>query len=319
MLLFELHKDNLDLAQTEVLALCNTKKGVLIDNLFLVRSRYDPILLRLAYTRQIFEVLGAAKSLDCLESFLKHVKIGSCTGSFCVRVYPANKPLELLVAKQIFHKCKNPRVDLDDPHNFFALFCYKNKAILAKRVALITNNFESRKAHYRACLKPVSLHPKLAAAMVNLSGVRSGCVLDPCAGTGGILLEAGLMNLEITGVDVDPEMVNACTKNLAKFGVAARVLHQDALLLQGSFPVVVSDLPYGRNTKDQDVSAFFYAMLKMLRRWKTKIAVFGLPSFVNVNLIAKKAGVIVSNEFVIYIHKSLSKKIVVIKKGERHF
>ena len=51
--------------------------------------------------------------------------------------------------------------------------------------------------------------------MINLSQVRDNeILLDPFCGTGTILQEALLKNIDVIGVDVDDEMVNNCKANL---------------------------------------------------------------------------------------------------------
>ncbi len=48
---------------------------------------------------------------------------------------------------------------------------------------------EARKVTHRPFSLPISLHPKLARALVNLARVpMGGVLLDPFCGTGGILL-----------------------------------------------------------------------------------------------------------------------------------
>ncbi len=45
------------------------------------------------------------------------------------------------------------------------------------------------------------MSPKLARCMVNLTGVKENdLVLDPFCGTGGILIEAGIMGARVIGV-----------------------------------------------------------------------------------------------------------------------
>jgi len=50
--------------------------------------------------------------------------------------------------------------------------------------------------------------------MVNLSGARRE-VLDPFCGTGGVLIEAGLIGLEVYGFDIQQSMVEGCKEILS--------------------------------------------------------------------------------------------------------
>ena len=71
-----------------------------------------------------------------------------------------------------------------------------------------------RKAHLRPELQPTSLHPRLARALINLTGIRKGILLEPFCGAGGILLEAGLMGIKTVGYDIDKIVLKKCKINL---------------------------------------------------------------------------------------------------------
>ena len=100
---------------------------------------------------------------------------------------------------------------------------------------------------------PVSIHPKYARAMVNLSRARPGArVVDPFCGTGGILIEAALMGCEAVGSDLDQRMVAGTRTNLEHLGLRARLTRSDVggfpEALHGPFDAVVTDPPYGKST-----------------------------------------------------------------------
>ncbi|MGQ9583580.1 MAG: methyltransferase domain-containing protein [Thermoplasmatota archaeon] len=131
---------------------------------------------------------------------------------------------------------------------------------------------EARRAQHRPFFSPVSLPPKLARAMVNLTAVPSGStVLDPFCGTGGILIEAGEMGVGVVGGDIDPRMVEGCGRNLAHYGVAGFELHKADVgelprLLKGrTVDGVVTDPPYGRasGTKGEGVRAVSSRLFRM--------------------------------------------------------
>ena len=123
--------------------------------------------------------------------------------------------------------------------------------------------FAERRPHLRPFFSPGVLKPKLARALVNLSGVRAGgLLLDPFCGTGGLLLEAGLpeVGARVVGLDVQEKMVRGARENLRLFGVGLGkgrsgedfvVLVGDASkipLQDSSVDAVVTDLPYGRSS-----------------------------------------------------------------------
>ena len=92
-----------------------------------------------------------------------------------------------------------------------------------------------------------SLPARLARALVNLVPVGARRVLDPCCGTGSILLEAAAVGLEPIGVDWNVKMVGMSRANLAHFGYTAPVHHADARTWSEPADAIVTDLPYGKN------------------------------------------------------------------------
>ena len=143
------------------------------------------------------------------------------------------------------------------------LFCLLLHPHSAEEEKEKKRQFAERRPHLRPFFSPGVLKPKLARALVNLSGVRAGgLLLDPFCGTGGLLLEAGLpeVGARVVGLDVQEKMVRGARENLRLFGVGLGkgrsgedfvVLVGDASkipLQDSSVDAVVTDLPYGRSS-----------------------------------------------------------------------
>ncbi len=109
---------------------------------------------------------------------------------------------------------------------------------------------EARKVTYRPFSLPISLHPTLARALVNLSRVPSGGILvDPFCGTGGVLLEASRIGLRAVGGDLRSAMVRGARKSLRSLGAEADLLVADAgrgPWRPGCLDGIATDPPYGR-------------------------------------------------------------------------
>lgn len=128
-----------------------------------------------------------------------------------------------------------------------------------------------RKPAKRPFFSPISLAPKLARAMVNLAIVKEGSkILDPFCGTGGILLEAGLMGMRLVGSDLEWNMVEGCQKNLEHFGLRDfKVFRADIgsvvpNLESLDIDAVVTDAPYGRacGTRGEKVALIYERMFR---------------------------------------------------------
>ncbi|GAH56289.1 unnamed protein product, partial [marine sediment metagenome] len=71
--------------------------------------------------------------------------------------------------------------------------------------------------------------PKIARALVNLSGVKEKeLFLDPFCGTGGILIEAGEIGARVIGIDVQGKMVRGAEENLGFYGLNGNLIVGDA-------------------------------------------------------------------------------------------
>ena len=192
----------------------------------------------------------------------------------------------------------------------------KEILINGKEIELSKKEFLGRRAHLLPAGHPTSLHPKLARALVNLTGVeKDGVVLDPFCGAGGLLIEAGLIGCRAVGFDIDLVMLKRAKINLDYVRVKDYHLEQkDATTLSKHFDYVVTDLPYGKNSKlsEKDLDVLYLRFFKVLKRTNVKRVVVGLPDFIDYSKLVKKAGLKIKKEFDWYLHKSLSKRIIVV-------
>ena len=90
-----------------------------------------------------------------------------------------------------------------------------------------------------------ALPSQAARAVCNLL-IRGGeSVLDPCCGSGSLLLHAAVLGARVTGHDINKKMVGATNKNLAHFGFEGAASVADATEVTGAYDVVLANLPYG--------------------------------------------------------------------------
>lgn len=145
-------------------------------------------------------------------------------------------------------------VDLRDPDFVVRMqMCDKVHLYIEEHVTE-TDLLEKRKVGERPFFSPISLHPKYARALINLTGVkRGGTVLDPFCGTGGIVIEAADMGMRAIASDFDPAMVDGCRENLEFYHLP--IADYDVLDIGEigdrfhDIDAVCTDPPYGRSTK----------------------------------------------------------------------
>lgn len=136
------------------------------------------------------------------------------------------------------------RPNLDHPQHRFLLLERANGLWFSEIVA------ENQRSFRRHTAKPhhttTALPSRLARALVNLVVPAARTLLDPCCGTGSILLEAQARGIVIHGADQNWKAVHMARENLTHFGYEAAVEVADIRTLQRAADVLVTDLPYGR-------------------------------------------------------------------------
>ncbi|MCL4307684.1 MAG: methyltransferase domain-containing protein [Candidatus Thermoplasmatota archaeon] len=183
-----------------------------------------------------------------------------------------------------------------------------------------SGQFENRRAPRRPFFSPISMHPRIARFLVNVSNApRNGTILDPFCGTGGILMEAGSTGRHVVGIDMSLQMTAGAKLNLKYFGI------RDFRIITGNFleveipdniDSVVTDLPYGRNSPmhRQDILELYRKSMEkfgqiLKRGSRCVIAVSDLQMLPRALPYFKILKVIDNR-----IHKSLTRHYIIMEK-----
>lgn len=111
---------------------------------------------------------------------------------------------------------------------------------------------------------PASTTPVVGALMCRLAKLRAGqAVLDPCCGSGTLLVLAGGTAAlgRLVGTDVDPAALRRAAENLRRRGVAGTLAMADAGRLPlpaGSVDRVLANLPFGKRVGSHDGNVALY-------------------------------------------------------------
>ncbi len=346
---FLLGGKDINLAKEEVLSFLGSKKKILDGKLLLVELPKEvsaknilELKNRLAFTHAIYRVLFIVPKKNILREMQQYDWQKIYRENFCVRRTKLSdnvttKLTEKMLAAYIWHAVKNPKVDLEKPVTQINVFIGKNKCYCCLLLGDVHDMYEARKAHNRPFHHPSSLDPQLAKALINLSGAKkSDIIVDPFCGSGGFLIEAGLMGMQTIGYDLDEKMLAGCKKNLRGYGIKKSVLYHANALRMKSAEFVVTDLPYGFNStlkietkhtapsrislkspnrqKNTEIlSGFYTQFLNHLRNVLIKRAVIIFPHFVDYRRLLTDSGFTILHEFSVYIHGSLTRKIVVVE------
>ncbi len=91
-----------------------------------------------------------------------------------------------------------------------------------------------------------ALGAQTARAVANLF-VRGGeAVVDPCCGSGSLLIHAAALGARVFGSDINPKMVGSTRKNLEHFGFSGTITQQDAAEARGQYDILLTNVPYDR-------------------------------------------------------------------------
>lgn len=124
---------------------------------------------------------------------------------------------------------------------------------------------------YRQAQRVGALKPSAAAALVMVADVQAGQrVLDPCCGSGTLLIEAAFQGALVCGGDSDLAAAQAAQINCRAAGISASLQcwQAEALpLASASIDRVICNLPWGRQTQvDGSLATFYQAAFAEMRR-----------------------------------------------------
>ena len=241
--------------------------------------------------------------------------------------------LEGKLGRQILNGTEGTKVSLKNPDKIFIGIITDEKLVLGLKLTDITSKtFSERRPRKKPFFHPSAMPSKMARCMVNLAhGKAEALVLDPFCGTGTSLIEASYIGCRAVGVDAQRRMVLGTRKNLRFFNIAAEglILADSRKIPLFKVDCVVTDPPYGRSSSTlksttkqlvQDVLASSLALLGAGQR-----ICIALPIQVNglgqVDHMAKDLDGFVKNlgfktieSHLVYIHRSLTREIMVYEK-----
>jgi tRNA (guanine10-N2)-dimethyltransferase len=250
--------------------------------------------------------------------------------SFAVRVkrvksYASNireMTLERTLGKLVLEKNPNAQVNLKSPDRVFMGILTQTKFVFGVKLAEISAKpFVERGPRRKPFFHPSAMQAKLARCMVNLARPRTGdLVLDPFCGTGSTLIEASLIGCRILGVDIQRRMARGTIRNLQHFKIRPEgIVVADARCSPITrVDCVVTDPPYGtssttlKRTTGQIVEELLIAANEMLVGGK-KLCIAS-PRKLRIALMGMRLGYKHLESHFVYVHRSLTREIMVFEK-----
>ncbi|MCX8193376.1 MAG: THUMP domain-containing protein [Nitrososphaeria archaeon] len=230
--------------------------------------------------------------------------------------------LEKKLGSKIVEDIPYLRVDLKTP-DYIVLFVAspeKNYLGILRRVKH-KRFFYYRKAGKRPFSIPSAMQPELSRCLINLSRTRiGGKILDPFAGTGGIMIEGILLGYDLYGVELKRWIALGALKNLKYYTPSLEnIIVGDSRkpMFRRCFDSIVTDPPYGRSTTIPDKSltnlltSFFYNCGDHLKEGGSITIV--VPENVYVEDITSSTGYNLREVYRVKIHRSLTRKVMVFR------
>jgi len=332
-ILFEISKEHPTLPRNEIFA-CLKAENISYksietnDDVLIISTNADMGLIKkvanrlshVFYVNELFSI--CPNSINEIE---KHAKkhVIDLQGSVAVRSTnrSKNKNSQEIIDKIADIYTKNNKVNLTKPDNEIRVFITDTRVYVSKKITAIDRNqYEKRKAQFRPYFLPISLHPKIARALVNLSCIKTNeTLLDPFCGTGGILLEAGLIGAKVIGSDIEEKMIQGCKKTLDFYKIPDYKLYcvdvGDLTKHIKNVDAVVTDFPYGKatTTKGEKIinlyTRAFESISNVLK--KNSCAVIGLSNKEMINVGEDYLSLIETYDF--RVHRSLTRYFCVYK------
>lgn len=217
---------------------------------------------------------------------------------------------------------KKGKVNLKNPETFLRTIVIDDRIIISERlVKRAKKHYYELKPHKRPFFYPGSMSPKLARGMCNLSRVKKeSIVLDPFCGTGGILIEAGIIGANVVGIDIDDKMVEGTIKNLEYCGIKDyNVFQGDARNIDLPYKVdaIVTDPPYGISASTAGVESkkiyedTLFSMQKIIK--DDGYICMATPHYLNIKELVSHTKFKITEQYEIRMHKSLTRIISVLQ------
>jgi len=309
---FVLSKENLEIAIDEITAIAKMydrfSKIKIISNLVIIQSKtnwYD-ISNRASFVKVSGQILRKMSGLFLDENnyeILKNAKTFVCR-IINLSSNQFNIPeLENSMGDMI-SKFSHAKVKLENP-NIIIYLIFTNK----ENFFGFSKQVKEKSRPKKIKSYPHELDWKLTRVMINLIGLKQGeTVCDPFCGAGTTLLEAESMGIHAIGLDFDKKMFEATKDNLKMNGYKSKIFNsdfQELVKISEKFDGIVTDLPYGKNTKISEKPEEILKRFISILPKKKKIAIMykkELGDNLKLNGLKK---------YQIYRHKSLTRTILI--------
>lgn len=208
---------------------------------------------RTGYVGSGIELLASGKDLDEVCRKTAEMKIAS--DGFAVEVVRVPRGLKVRrheTASALGWVIQG-RPNLDHPKERFLAIATPEGMWFGRRLDATEPDWRRlvRKPHGFSSALP----SQAARAICNLA-IRGGeRVVDPCCGSGTLLIHAAALGAHVAGFDINKKMVGTTNLNLKHFGLEPAARLGDAAEISGDYDLALANLPYGHMSPVTDERA----------------------------------------------------------------
>ncbi len=309
--LFELDKDCPSLSLSETLAVSHATKHKIDENILTLESldvKPETFVQRLSLTKAVYQHFFTTTRQKLSDSIKKHK--WSIEEPIKVETRNATPEERKQVITMTCKALNNPKVMMETPATKIYYIYTKKKVhcgiLIGEPKLDLSAAMEKMPAPH-----PSAMKPRIVKALINISKPDKK-ILDPFCGAGGFIAQASKMGYEAEGWDIDKGMIWRAKKNTAKLKNVS-IKNKNALTLKKA-ESIIADLPYGKNTRKQNMKKLYERFFKTLKKARFNKAVLVLPKSSQPVKMARKEGLLVLKTHEMYIHGSLTRVIMEIEK-----
>lgn len=303
-----------------------TDISVIAPGLALADSITPDRIQGLAYTHRANKLIGIVEPvLTRIIQLVKNTNIDR-SGPMAVRARNIRGNASLST-KRIEHELGSIltsngfRIDLDNPTNELRVLIGADVCIVGWFITASIREYGSRIPTKRPFFQPGTLHPLEARSIVNLAHAQPHqSIFDPMCGTGGFLIEAGLLGAKIIGMDAQRKMIAGTKRNLAHYLTDTGYLFQgdvSQIPIRDTVDAIVVDVPYGRQSKitGESTDTLLNRLLTESHSITTKMIVV---NDTQIERTAQDHNWKVQQCFPRPVHKSLTRYVHVLRTQSEH-
>jgi len=327
---FELSGEHETLPRSEALALVEINSTrfsqvAFLDQCLIVEAEdldVQMVASRLAMTHRIIEVLAICDAnLEALARSVSQLALPH--ERYLIRARriknaaPAADAVEREVGRILFQR--GYKADLKRPEMMLRAIITSARILLGREAARCDrSSFEARRPHLKPFFHPGVLMPRMARSLINLTQAREGeMLLDPFAGTCGILIEACLIGIQGLGIEVQARLVKGALCNLRTLECSLLLGDAKCLPLQNSsIDAAVLDIPYGRSAKILAKSKDFLLqeslkeLFRVIKPGRRMVIVADSP----LDAVLANAGFEIMQKHTDRVHGSLTRQIFLCRR-----